>query len=229
MCDVSNFAVRAVLGQKKDKKLHAIYYASRTLDEAQKNYATTEKELLAVVFAFEKFRPYLVGSKGQEGVENGAADHLSRIKVDDNVPINDFLPEENVYLVELDRPWYADIANYLAADDKPLKLTGYAKKRFLREVRRFHWDELYLYKYCSDGMYRRCIAETEVPDVLFHCHGSDYAGHFATFKTVSKVLQARFWWPTMFRDANEFVARCDSCQRKGKISKRYEMPHRISS
>ncbi|KAF8110672.1 hypothetical protein N665_0080s0007 [Sinapis alba] len=42
MCDASDFAVGAVLGQKKDKKLHAIYYASRTLDDAQRNYATTE-------------------------------------------------------------------------------------------------------------------------------------------------------------------------------------------
>ena len=49
MCDASDFAIGAVLGQRRDKKLHAIYYASRTLDEAQKNYATTEKELLAVV------------------------------------------------------------------------------------------------------------------------------------------------------------------------------------
>ena len=51
------------MGQRKDKKLHAIYYASKTLDEAQVNYATTEKEFLAVVFAFEKFRSYLVGAK----------------------------------------------------------------------------------------------------------------------------------------------------------------------
>lgn len=62
MCDASSFAVGAVLGQRKDKKLHAIYYASRTLDEAQQNYATTEKELLAVVFAFKKFHQYLLGS-----------------------------------------------------------------------------------------------------------------------------------------------------------------------
>jgi len=64
MCDASDFAVGVVLGQRKDKKLHAIYYASRTLDDAQRNYETTEKELLAVVFTFEKFRSYLVGSKG---------------------------------------------------------------------------------------------------------------------------------------------------------------------
>lgn len=63
MCDASDFIVDAVLGQRKDKKLHVIYYASRTLDEAQMNYATTEKELLDVVFALYKFHSYLVGAK----------------------------------------------------------------------------------------------------------------------------------------------------------------------
>ena len=63
MCDASNYAVGAVLGQRKDGKLHAIYYASKTLDPAQMNYATTEKVVLAVVFSIEKFRPYLLGSK----------------------------------------------------------------------------------------------------------------------------------------------------------------------
>jgi len=63
MCDASDYAVATVLGQRKDKKMHAIYYASKTLDGAQVNYATTEKELLAVVYAIDKFRQYLVGSK----------------------------------------------------------------------------------------------------------------------------------------------------------------------
>ncbi|XP_073033722.1 uncharacterized protein [Primulina eburnea] len=63
MCDASNYAVGTVLGQKVDKKSHVIYYASRTLDSAQCNYTTTEKELLAIVFALEKFRSYLLGSK----------------------------------------------------------------------------------------------------------------------------------------------------------------------
>jgi hypothetical protein len=63
MCDASDFAVGVVLGQRKDKVVHVIHYASKTLHDAQINYTTTEKELLAVVFSFDKFRPYLVGHK----------------------------------------------------------------------------------------------------------------------------------------------------------------------
>ncbi|XP_071916150.1 uncharacterized protein [Coffea arabica] len=63
MCDASDYAVGAVLGQRVGKAAHAIYYASRALNGAQLNYSTTEKELLAVVFALEKFRSYLLGAK----------------------------------------------------------------------------------------------------------------------------------------------------------------------
>jgi hypothetical protein len=63
MCDASDYAVGAVLGQTKDKKHHAIAYASKILTGPQFNYATTEKELLAIVFAIDKFGSYLVGEK----------------------------------------------------------------------------------------------------------------------------------------------------------------------
>ena len=62
MCDASDLAIEAVLGQREDGKPHVVYYASKTLNEAQRNYTTTEKELLAVVYALDKFRAYLVGA-----------------------------------------------------------------------------------------------------------------------------------------------------------------------
>ena len=63
MCDASDFAIGAVFGQKREKFFQVIYYVSRTLNDAQLNYATTEKELLAIVFAFDKFKIYLIGNK----------------------------------------------------------------------------------------------------------------------------------------------------------------------
>ena len=63
MCNASDYAVGAVLGQRIEKKPTAIWYSSKTLAEAQMNYTTTEKELLAVVYALEKFRPYILGRK----------------------------------------------------------------------------------------------------------------------------------------------------------------------
>ncbi|GKD45979.1 reverse transcriptase domain-containing protein, partial [Tanacetum coccineum] len=63
MCDASDYAVGAMLGQRIDKHFKPIHYASKTMNEAQENYTTIEKELLAVVFAFDKFRQYLVLSK----------------------------------------------------------------------------------------------------------------------------------------------------------------------
>ncbi|XP_071904284.1 uncharacterized protein [Coffea arabica] len=63
LCDASDHVVGAVLGQRMGKTAHVIYYASRALNGAQLNYSTTEKEILAVIFALEKFRSYLLGAK----------------------------------------------------------------------------------------------------------------------------------------------------------------------
>nr|GEV15389.1 reverse transcriptase domain-containing protein [Tanacetum cinerariifolium] len=63
MCDASDYDVGAVLGQRIDKKLRPIYYVNKTVNDAQDHYTTIEKELLAVVYTFDKFRSYLVMSK----------------------------------------------------------------------------------------------------------------------------------------------------------------------
>ncbi|XP_075086328.1 uncharacterized protein LOC107813120 [Nicotiana tabacum] len=109
MCDASNYVVGAVLGQRKDKAMHPIYYASRTLSGAQLNYRVTEKDMLAVVFAFDKFRSYLIGSKeihDQKRTENQVANHLSkleevekRVKVEE---IGDTFPDEQILSTSLE-------------------------------------------------------------------------------------------------------------------------------
>ncbi|GJU67955.1 reverse transcriptase domain-containing protein [Tanacetum coccineum] len=76
ICDASDYAIGAVLGQRKDKYFRPIHYASKTLSDAQINYTVTEKELLAVVYAFEKFRSYLVLSKTIVYTDHSALKYL---------------------------------------------------------------------------------------------------------------------------------------------------------
>ena len=60
MCDASDLAIGEVLRQREGGKPYVVYYVSKTLNEAQMNYTTTEKKLLAMVYALDKFRSYLV-------------------------------------------------------------------------------------------------------------------------------------------------------------------------
>ncbi|GKB38021.1 reverse transcriptase domain-containing protein, partial [Tanacetum coccineum] len=108
MCNASDYAVGAVLGQRIDKHFKPIHYARKLMNEAQKNYTTTEKELLAVVFAFDKFRQYLVLSKtiirDKKCAKNLAADHLSRLEHPDlgkltRAEIRDLFPEERLMAI----------------------------------------------------------------------------------------------------------------------------------
>ena len=81
-----------------------------------------------------------------------------------------------------------------------------------------------LYKRCVDGLIQRCIPQNEAQDILRHCHSLDVGGHFGATKMAFKVLQSSFWWPTLFKDAREFVLTCDRCQRMGNITRKHEMP-----
>ncbi|GKA29087.1 reverse transcriptase domain-containing protein [Tanacetum coccineum] len=76
MCDASDFALGAVLGQRHEKHFRPIHYASKTMIEAESRYTTTEKEMLAVVYAFEKFRSYLVMNKCTVYTDHSALKYL---------------------------------------------------------------------------------------------------------------------------------------------------------
>ena len=76
MCDASDYAIGAVLNQKRNRTFQLIYYASQTLNDAQLNYATTKKELLSIVFVFYKFRPYLIGNRVIVHTDHSAIKYL---------------------------------------------------------------------------------------------------------------------------------------------------------
>nr|GEY21632.1 reverse transcriptase domain-containing protein [Tanacetum cinerariifolium] len=148
MCDASDFVISAVLGQRQEKHFRLIHYASWTMTEAEFNYTTTEKEMLAVVYAFEKFRSYLIMNK--------------------SIVYKTILPS-NISL--------------------------------LRKIPR---------RDCSVG---------------FHSSkSSPLKGHHGPNYTAKKVFNSGFYWPTIYRDAQDLVKNYDVCQRQGKISQRDDMP-----
>ncbi|KAK8924217.1 hypothetical protein KSP39_PZI019125 [Platanthera zijinensis] len=271
MCDASDYAVGAVLGQRVDKYFHPIYYASKTLTSTQTNYTTTEKELLAIVFAFDKFRSYITLSKvivftdhsalkylltkadakprllrwilllqeidleirDKKGAENLAADHLSRLEnaaIDTLVEadIEDKFPEESLLALEKvnnsSTPWFADLANYLVARVLPKAFSFQEKKKFFSDLKNYFWEDPYLFRVCADQVIRRCISNEEGLKILRHCHEGPTGGHYQSNRTARKALEAGFFWPTLFKDAQKMVSVCNRCQRSGNISRRDEMP-----
>nr|GEV06170.1 reverse transcriptase domain-containing protein [Tanacetum cinerariifolium] len=70
----------------------------------------------------------------------------------------------------------------------------------------------------------RCVHGKEALDILVACHNGPTGGHHGANLTAKKIFDAGFCWPTIYKDAHEFVKNCDSCQRQGKISQRDEMP-----
>ena len=245
MCDASDYAIGVVLGQREDKKAFMIYYANKTLDSAQSNYITTEKEFLAVVFALEKFRSHIVGSpvtiftdhaglkylfskqdtkprltrwtllcqefnltiKDKKGVENVVADHLFLLVLEstsEGLPIGDTFPDEKIFAL-VHCLWYADIVNYLVIGKIPPQWTSQQKRKFLVDIKKYYFDDPYLFKYCPDQMMRRCVSNDDQIGVLTFYHSEAYGGHFSTRKTADKILQASFYWPTFFKTALTFA------------------------
>ncbi|GKC53772.1 reverse transcriptase domain-containing protein [Tanacetum coccineum] len=153
MCDASDFAVGAVLGQKDGKNFHPIYFASKTLNSAQQKYTVTEKELMAVVFAFDKFRSYLILSKTIVHTDHSALKHLiDNNESSDDSEVDDNFPGETLMEINTrNEPWFADFANYLVGDIIPKGMTYQQKNKFFSDLKHYFWEEPYLFKVCSDG------------------------------------------------------------------------------
>ncbi|GKV33273.1 hypothetical protein SLEP1_g41801 [Rubroshorea leprosula] len=220
MCDASNHAVGAVLGQRREGKPFVVYYASRTLNSAQRNYSTTEKELLAVVFALDKFRSYLIGSPITVFTDHSALKYLISKKdakarlikwilllQEFDLTIKDKKGVENVVADHLSRLELNDsnIESSPIRDDFP--------DEHLLTVSQVPW-------YAHIVNY---LVSSEIP-LDWSAQDKPCGGHFSMKKTAAKILQCGFYWPTLFKDTNSFCRSCDRCQKLGALTRRHMMP-----
>ncbi|GJU88449.1 reverse transcriptase domain-containing protein, partial [Tanacetum coccineum] len=171
--------------------------------------------------------------KDKKGAENLAADHLSRLENPDlevftEEEIADEFLDEHLMMLKAkpndDKPWYADYVNYIVRKIVPPKWIPEKRKRLFSQVKNYFWDESYAFRLCPDNIMRRCIAGSEILGILAHCHSGPTRGHHSASITRRKVYESGFFWPSIFKDAIDYVMRCDACQRSGNISSRSEMP-----
>nr|GEU43562.1 reverse transcriptase domain-containing protein [Tanacetum cinerariifolium] len=207
MCDASDYAVGAVLGQRKTKNFQPIHYASKTMTDAQAHYTTTEKELLAVVYAFEKFWPYLVLSKTIVYTDHSALKYLLAkqdakprllqwilLLQEDDVIIRDKKGAENLaadHLSRLENPHQDELEKKEITETFPLETLGMSsqqKKKFFKDVKHYFWDDPYLFKICADQVIRRCVHSQEAVYILMACHNGPTGGHHGANFTAKKSL-----------------------------------------
>nr|GEU39908.1 reverse transcriptase domain-containing protein [Tanacetum cinerariifolium] len=158
----------------------------------------SKARLLRWVLLLQEFKFKVIDTKG---AENLAADHLSRLEnphqnVLDPMEINENFPLETLNM----------------------------KNKFFKDVKRYFWDDPFLFKICTDQVIRRCVHGKEAIDILKACHYRPIEGHHGPNYTAKKVFDFKFYWPTIYHDAQDLVKSCDVYQRQGKILQRDEMP-----
>nr|GEV57106.1 reverse transcriptase domain-containing protein [Tanacetum cinerariifolium] len=227
MCDASDFAMGAVLGQYKTKYFQPIHYASQTITEAQIHYTTTEKEMLSVVKQDAKpklirwvlfLQEFDIIIRDKKGTENLAADHLSRLEnphkdVFENKEINENFPLETLGKIYSGSTlWFADFENFHVGNFIVKGMSSQQKKKFFKDVKHYFWDNPYLFRICADQIIRRYVHGQEAYDILKACHEGPTGGHHGANFTAKKVFDVGFFWPTIYKDAHDLVKSCDSCQ-----------------
>ncbi|GJX22045.1 hypothetical protein Tco_0226490 [Tanacetum coccineum] len=131
--------------------------------------------------------------RDKKGAENLAADHLSRLENPhqdklENKEINEAFPLEtlgSIALQDQSTPWFADFANYHAGKFVIKGMTSQQKNKFFKDVKHYFWDDPFLFKICADQVIRRCV------------YGANY--------TARKIFDSGFYWPTIYKDAHDFV------------------------
>ncbi|GJX71781.1 reverse transcriptase domain-containing protein [Tanacetum coccineum] len=210
MCDVSDYAIGAVLGQRHEKHFRPIHYASKTMTEAESNYTTTEKEMLAVVYAFEKFRSYLIMNKSIVHTDHSALKYLFAKKdakarllrwvlllQEFDFKVNETFPLETLSMVtfhgDSSTSWFADFANYHADNPRKEKLEPRPDGTLCLNNR--SWFPCY-------GDLRTLI--------MHESHKSKYYVHPGSDK-MYQDMKKLYWWPNMKADIATYVSKCLAC------------------
>ncbi|GKB01279.1 hypothetical protein Tco_0829323 [Tanacetum coccineum] len=148
--------------------------------------------------------------------EDLAADHSSRLEnpymeVLTEKEVGDKFSDEHLMALKSksnnNEPWYADFFNYIIGKVVPPNWTFEKRKRFFSQVKTYLWEEPYAFKLCADYIMRRCMAGSETLGILAHCHSGPTGRHHSANVTAKKVYESRFYWPSIFKDANEYVKR----------------------
>nr|GEX36774.1 reverse transcriptase domain-containing protein [Tanacetum cinerariifolium] len=183
-----------------------IHYASKTMNEAESNYTIMEKEMLAVVYAFEKFWSYLIMNKSTMYMDHSALKYLFAKKdskarllqnphqnVLDPKEINESFPLETLNLVSTrgnsSTSWFADFANYHAGNFVVKGMSSQQKSKFFKDVKHYFWDDPFLFKICVDKVIKRCVHGQEAIDILKTCHYEPTEGHHGPNYTAKKGIE----------------------------------------
>ncbi|GKA41151.1 putative nucleotidyltransferase, ribonuclease H [Tanacetum coccineum] len=238
MCDASDYVVGAVLGQRIDK-FRPIYYAGKTMNDAQEHYTTKEKELLVVVYVFDKFRSYLVMSKTVVYTDHSALKYLFS-KQDAKPRLIRWVLLLQEFTIEIK---YKKGTKNLVVDHLSRLENQELEELDIEAIRDSfpdeHLMEIYIKEFEKDPWYADyanfLVSKVMPGDLTNHLRKkclSDLKHYiwdepYLLKSCLDGILRRcvfGFYWQTIFKDTTKHVWECDACQRAGKISSRNQMP-----
>ncbi|GJT06961.1 reverse transcriptase domain-containing protein [Tanacetum coccineum] len=203
------------------------------MNEAESHYTKTEKEMLAVVYAFKKFWSYLILNKSIVYTDHFALKYLFAKKDSKarllrwvlllqkfTFKVIDKKRAENLaadHLSRLENP-YENVLDPKEVNEKfPLETLNMVTSRGDSST---PWFSDYANYHAGNFI----VKGQEAVDILTTCHSGPTGGHYGANYTAKKVFDSGFYLPTIYKDAHDLVTRCKTCQHQGKISQRDEMP-----
>nr|GEW44723.1 reverse transcriptase domain-containing protein [Tanacetum cinerariifolium] len=176
MCEASDFAIGAVLGQRKTNHFQPIHYALYT-DHSALKYLLDKQDakprLIHWVLLLQEFDIIIHDKKG---TKNLTADHFSRLEnphkdVFENKDINENFPLETLGKISSGSTlWFADFENFHAKNFIVKGMSSQQKKKLFKDVKHYFWDGPYLFRICADQIIRRCVHGHVAYDILKACH-----------------------------------------------------------